>query len=70
MMQNVGNKYKFDRRLPALVAEILGISRYGTQLLPIATEHLRIKGILSATAVSQTLHHRINLLFKHFGQLQ
>jgi hypothetical protein len=60
----LGEKIKLNA-LPALVAEILGISRDGAQLLSIAAEHLRIEGILSATAVSQALHHRINLLLKH-----
>lgn len=55
--------------IPILEAKIFGVPRDRAQLLAIAAQNGRIKGILSATAVAQSLHNWINFLLKQLGQL-
>ena len=39
--------------IPVLETVVLRISRNGAQLFPIATQHLRIERVFTATAVTQ-----------------
>lgn len=54
---------------PVLVAVVFGITRYRTQLFAIAAQHLGIECVLAAATVAEGLHHWIDFLFKHFGEL-
>jgi len=58
--------YEVLKDIPVLETVVLRISRNGAQLFPVATQNLRIECVFAATAVTQRLHDRINLLFKNF----
>jgi len=58
--------YKVLKDIPVLETVVLRISRNGAQLFPVATQHLWIECVFTATTVTQRLHDRINLLFENF----
>lgn len=56
--------------LPVLIHVVLGIPRYGAELLAVAAEHLRVEGVFAPTAVAKLLHHGVDLLLEHLSQLR
>jgi hypothetical protein len=65
-MTQSNQMYEVVKDIPVLETVVLRISRNGAQLLPIATQHLRIERVFAAATVTQRLHDRIDLLFKNF----
>lgn len=53
-----------------MVTVVSSIARNGTQLFPVAAEHLWVKHVFATAAVAQGLHHAVDLTLEHFRQLQ
>lgn len=55
---------------PVLIAEIFGITGDSTKLLAITTKDLGVECVLAAAAITQLLHHGVNLRFKNLSKLE
>lgn len=56
--------------IPAGVTIVFRVSWNGAQLFPVTAQHLWVECIFASAAIAECLHHRIDFLLEHFGQLK